>query len=35
MMNTMTYKGYLAEIEYDDEDAILVGHISGIKDIVG
>lgn len=35
MMNTMTYKGYLAEIEYDDEDAILVGHLSGIKDIVG
>ena len=35
MINTMTYKNYSARIEYDDEDAILVGHISGIRDIVG
>ena len=35
MNNAMTYKGYFARIEYDDEDAIFVGHISGIKDIVG
>lgn len=35
MMNTMTYKGYSARIEYDDEDGILVGHLAGIKDIIG
>lgn len=35
MINSMTYKGYSARIEYDDADAILVGHISGIRDIVG
>jgi predicted HicB family RNase H-like nuclease len=35
MINFMTYKGYSARIEYDDEDAILVGHIAGIKDIIG
>ena len=34
-MNMMTYKGYAARIEYSDEDACLVGHIAGIKDIVG
>ena len=35
MNNSMTYKGYSARIEYDDEDAIFVGHLAGIKDIVG
>ncbi|SIT09378.1 type II toxin-antitoxin system HicB family antitoxin [Paracoccus saliphilus] len=34
-MNTMTYKGYHARIEYDDDDAIFVGHIAGITDEVG
>jgi predicted HicB family RNase H-like nuclease len=34
-MNTMTYKGYSAGIEYDDDDGILVGHLTGIKDIIG
>jgi len=34
-MNTMTYKGYAAHIEYSDDDQCLVGHIAGIKDIVG
>ena len=34
-MNTMTYKGYTARIEYDDEDKIFVGHLAGITDIVG
>lgn len=31
----MTYKGYVARIEYSDEDAAFVGHIAGIRDIVG
>ena len=34
-MNTMTYKGYSARIEYDDKDNIFVGHLVGINDIVG
>jgi predicted HicB family RNase H-like nuclease len=35
MTNTMTYKGYAARIEYDDDDAILTGQIAGIRDTVG
>ncbi|MDD5031404.1 MAG: type II toxin-antitoxin system HicB family antitoxin [Rhodoferax sp.] len=35
MMNTMTYKGYTARIEYDDSDRIFVGRLAGIRDIVG
>lgn len=31
----MQYKGYAARIEYSDEDGCFVGHIAGIKDIVG
>ncbi len=34
-MNVMNYKGYCACIEYSDEDACLVGHIAGIRDVVG
>jgi len=34
-MNMMKYKGYVARIEYDEEDRIFVGHLAGIKDIVG
>ena len=34
-MNTMTYRGYAARIEYSDEDQCFVGHIAGIHDIVG
>jgi predicted HicB family RNase H-like nuclease len=34
-MNTMLYKGYHARIEFDDEDRIFVGHLAGIRDIVG
>lgn len=28
----MTYKGYSARIDYDDEDGILFGQIAGIRD---
>ena len=35
MTNSMTYKGYAARIDYDDEDGIFVGHIAGIRDRVG
>jgi predicted HicB family RNase H-like nuclease len=34
-MRTMIYKGYAARIEYSDEDGCFVGHIAGIKDVVG
>ena len=33
-MNTMTYKGYTARIEYDERDNIFVGRILGIRTIV-
>lgn len=35
MNNTMTYKGYSAQIEYDDVDGIFIGQIAGIRDGVG
>jgi predicted HicB family RNase H-like nuclease len=35
MTNTMTYKGYAARIEYDDQDGIFTGRIAGIRDGVG
>ncbi len=31
-MNAMTYKGYSARIEYDDEDEIFFGRLVGIRD---
>ena len=35
MTNSMTYKGYAARINYDDDDGIFVGHLAGIRDRVG
>jgi predicted HicB family RNase H-like nuclease len=34
-MNTITYKGYSARVEYDDEDGIFAGRVAGINDVVG
>ncbi len=34
-MNAMKYKGYFAKVEFDAEDRIFVGHIIGIRDVVG
>ncbi len=31
----MSYKGYSARITYDDDDALFVGQIAGIRDHVG
>ena len=31
----MKYNNYTARIEYDPDDDIFVGHIAGIRDIVG
>jgi predicted HicB family RNase H-like nuclease len=33
-MNTMSYKGYTARIEYDERDHIFVGRILGIRSII-
>lgn len=34
-MNIMKYEGYVARIEFDEDDRIFVGHLAGIRDIVG
>lgn len=34
-MSTMQYKDYAAHIEYSEEDGCLIGHIVGIRDIIG
>jgi len=34
-LNTMTYKGYAARIEYSEEDGCFVGHLVGMRSIVG
>ena len=35
MSDTMTYKGYSARIEHDDDDRIFTGRIAGTRDGVG
>lgn len=34
-MKGINYKGYYAKVEFDSEDHIFVGHIIGIRDVVG
>ena len=34
-MKAMNYKGYFAKVEFDAEDRIFVGHVIGIRDVVG
>ena len=34
-MNVLKHNGYLARVEFDDEDEIFVGRLAGITDIVG
>lgn len=34
-MSTMTYKNYAARIEYSEDDGCFIGHLAGIKDVVG
>lgn len=31
----MNYRGYAARIAYSDEDGCFVGHIAGVRDVVG
>jgi predicted HicB family RNase H-like nuclease len=35
MSNSLVYKGYAARIEFSSEDECFVGHIAGIKDVIG
>jgi predicted HicB family RNase H-like nuclease len=35
MSSSLSYKGFTAQIEFSMEDECFVGHILGIKDIVG
>lgn len=34
-MSTLSYRGYVATVEFDSEDMILTGRIAGINDVVG
>ena len=34
-MNSMSYRGYAARVEFDGDDDIFVGHVAGINDLVG
>jgi predicted HicB family RNase H-like nuclease len=34
-MKTLIYRGYAAAIEFDAEDGLFVGHISGLNDVIG
>jgi predicted HicB family RNase H-like nuclease len=34
-MSSMTYKGYSARVEFDAQDRLFVGHLAGVRDIVG
>ena len=34
-MNRVKYRGYTARVEFDEVDRIFVGHLAGIRDIVG
>lgn len=34
-MSAMRYKGYSARVEYEAKDKLFVGHLAGIRDIIG
>lgn len=34
-MKAMSHKGYFAKVEFDSEDHIFIGHVIGIRDVVG
>lgn len=31
----MTYKGFAARVEYSEDDDCFVGHIAGVRDVIG
>ena len=34
-MNTKEYKGFAARVEYSEADGCIIGHIAGIRDVIG
>ena len=34
-MNTMEYKGLAARVEYSEADGCIIGHVAGIRDVIG
>ncbi len=34
-MNMMEFKGFAARVEYSEEDGCFIGHIAGIRDVIG
>lgn len=34
-MNMMNHRGFAAHIEYSEDDGCFVGHIAGIRDVIG
>jgi predicted HicB family RNase H-like nuclease len=34
-VNTMEYKGFAARVEYSEDDGCFIGHIAGIRDVIG
>jgi predicted HicB family RNase H-like nuclease len=34
-MNALTYKGYSAQVEFDADDELFIGHVFGLNDVVG
>ncbi|TAJ77333.1 MAG: type II toxin-antitoxin system HicB family antitoxin [Gallionellaceae bacterium] len=34
-MNTMGYKNFAARVEYSEDDGCFIGHIAGIRDVIG
>jgi predicted HicB family RNase H-like nuclease len=34
-MNTMMHRGFAARVEYSEEDGCFIGHIAGIRDLIG
>lgn len=34
-MNTMEHKGFAARVEYSEDDGCFIGHIAGIRDVIG
>lgn len=34
-MSTMTYKWFAARVEYSEEDECFIGHVAGVRDVIG
>lgn len=35
MNNSLAYQGYAARVEYSSEDQCFIGHLAGVKDVIG